>query len=60
MKTHKRNAIQEIFTLLEGKGIPADDNKLYHKLSHAERADAYEDEYFKIKGYYNGNMHIEF
>ncbi len=59
-KQEEINAIQEIFTLLEGKGIPADENKLYHKLSNAERADAYEDDYFRIKGYNNGNMHLEF
>lgn len=59
-KREEINAIQEIFSLLEGKGIPADGEKLYHKLSGAERADAYNDEYFRIKGYNNGNMHLEF
>lgn len=59
-KEQELNAIQEIFWLLDGKGVPHDAEKLYHKLYKAERGDAYEDEYFRIKGYSNGNMHLEF
>ncbi len=59
-KREEINALQEVFTLLDGRGTPKDDQKLYYKLEGAERADAYQDEYFKIKGYSNGNAHIEF
>ena len=59
-KREEVNAIQEVFTLLDGKGIPKDGQKLYYKLHESERGDAYEDEYFRLKGYKNGNIHIEF
>jgi hypothetical protein len=54
------NAIQEVFWMLDGKGVPHDGEKLYHKLYESTRADAFEDDYFRIKGYSNGNMHLEF
>lgn len=59
-REQETNAIQEVFWLLDGKGIPHDADKLYHKLYKSECGDAYEDEYFRIKGYGNGNMHLEF
>lgn len=59
-KREEANAIQEIFWLLDGRGVAKDEQKLYHKMHGAERGDAYEDEYFRVKGYKNGNMHLEF
>lgn len=59
-KEQELNAIQAVFWLFDGKGVPAHEEKLYHKLYGSQRAESYEDEYFRIKGYINGNMHLEF
>lgn len=54
------NAIQAVFWLLDGKGTPKDGEKMSYVLDAAKRAEAYEDEYLRIKGYQNGNAHFEF
>lgn len=54
------NAIQAVFWLLDGKGTPKDGEKLYYVLDNSERAETYEDAYLRLKGYLNGNIHIEF
>ena len=59
-KRERINAIQEVFLLLDDKRIPRDKDKLYNKLYDSCRGQAYEDEYFKIRGFNNGNMHLEF
>jgi len=59
-KREEINAIQEVFRLLDGKGVAKDGEKLYYCLENSLRSDVYEDEYFKVKGFINSNAHFEF
>lgn len=57
-------ALGNVFTLLDGKGVKKypDDfrSKFNEKMKVSHAGDVYEDEYFRMKCYGNGNLHIEF
>lgn len=58
-------ALDNVFHLLDGKGVPKDPNTLRSQIcaairGHAPAAAQVETEYFKVRWYRNGNGHLEF